>query len=162
MAVQPSTTTSPREMAELVRRMVEGKEDIRFSDLFAEDGVLEYPFAIPGFPSIVEGQERIREFHDNVASGARGLLEMHEVTAVVHETDDPEVVVTEIEHHGMSNVTNRPYRSTALGVIRVRDGRIVHYRDYMNPVRVAELTGQLPKLIELLSASEPSGTAGER
>jgi hypothetical protein len=43
----------------------------------------------------------------------------------VRETTDPEVVVTEITDHGWSHVTGAPYRFTALGVIRVRDGEIV-------------------------------------
>jgi len=51
---------------------------------------------------------------------------------VVRETDDPEVVVTEITHYGQSNVTGAPYRFTALGVIRVRDGEIIRYDDYMD------------------------------
>jgi len=54
---------------------------------------------------------------------------MDGVEALVRETDDPEVVVIEIEHHGRSLVTGEPYRSRALGVIRVRNGQIVHYQD---------------------------------
>jgi ketosteroid isomerase-like protein len=136
-------------MAELTRLMVEGKSDVVFADLFAPDGVMEYPFAIPGFPSTLDGREAIREFF-KAREGIRETLEMAEVTAVVHETDDPEVVITEIEHHGMSHITNAPYQVRALGIIRVRDGEIVHYRDYMNPLALAELTGRLPDLINAL------------
>jgi uncharacterized protein len=78
---------------------------------------------------------------------------MDEVTAEVHETTDPEVVITEIEHHGHSQAINGPYRMRAVGVIRVRDGKIVHYRDYMNPLGLAQLTGRLPQLLERVSAS---------
>ena len=52
-------TDSPREVAELVRRMVEGKDGIVFADLFAEDGVMEYPFGIPGTPLTLTGREAI-------------------------------------------------------------------------------------------------------
>lgn len=53
-------------------------------------------------------------------------------------TDDPEVV-TEIEHHAHSLITGRPYRFRALGVIRVRDGQIVHYDDdYMGATPTPE------------------------
>lgn len=37
---------TPSEIAEQVRRMVAG-EGVVFADLFAVDGVLEYPFACP-------------------------------------------------------------------------------------------------------------------
>jgi hypothetical protein len=61
---------------------------------------------------------------------------MEGVHAQVWETDDPEVVVTQITHHGQSNVTGAPYQFTALGVIRVRGGEIVHY---MDPIALARL-----------------------
>jgi ketosteroid isomerase-like protein len=140
---------SPREVAELVRQMVEGKSGIQFADLFAPDGVLEYPFAIPGVPSTLDGRDAIREAFQ-ARQGIRESLQMSEVTSVVHETGDPEVVITEIEHHGTSHITNAPYQVRALGIMRVRAGKIVHYRDYMNPLAVAELTGQLPDLISAL------------
>ena len=49
---------------------------------------------------------------------------MDGVDLLVRETDDPEVVVIEIEHHGRSVVLDAPYRLRALGVVRVRDGLI--------------------------------------
>ena len=141
-----------REVAELVRRMVEGKEGIVFADLFAEDGVMEYPFGIPGMPLTLDGQEAIRSFFEE-RSGLRDLFDMDEVTAEVYQTDDPEVVITEIKHHGFSHAAKEPYQMRALGIIRVRDGKIVHYRDYMNPLALAHYTGRLPELVANLSGS---------
>ena len=143
---------SPRDVAERVHRMVEGKDGIEFADLFAVDGVLEYPFAPPGTPRTLTGRTEISAFF-GPRKEIRDKFDMHEVTSVVYGTDDPEVVITEIEHHGHSHVTNLPYQVRALGVIRVRDGEIVHYRDYMNPLTLAELTGRLPDLLAALSAS---------
>jgi ketosteroid isomerase-like protein len=77
---------------------------------------------------------------------------MEGVEAVVRQTDDPEVVVTEITHHGYSKAAGRPYRHTALGVIRVRDGEIVRYDDYMNPIATARLLGRTGELAAALSA----------
>lgn len=142
--------TTPREMVELIKKMVEGRDGIMFVELFAEDGVLEYPFAAPGSPSVLNGQKEIREWVGRM-SEMRGMFDIHEVTAVTHETTDPEVVVAEISHRGHSNATNRPYEVTALGIIRVRDGKIVHYKDYMNPLALAELLGRLPTLLSALS-----------
>ena len=147
---------TPREMAELTRRVVEGKDGIFFPDLFAEDGVMEYPFGIPGHLMTLHGQPAIREFFE-ARGGLRDLFDMAEVTATVYETDDPEVVITEIEHHGISHLANAPYQIKVVGIIRVRDGQIVHYRDYLNPVAVAQLTGRAPDLIAMLSEA---GTGG--
>jgi uncharacterized protein len=143
---------TPREVAELVRRMVAG-ENVTFADLFASDGVLVYPFAVPGFqPEEIRGREAIREFFTQLES-ARTQIDMAGVEAVVRETDDPEVVVTEITHHGRSEITGQPYRFTALGVIRVRDGEIIQYDDYMNPVAMAQLFGRTAELTAAMSGA---------
>jgi ketosteroid isomerase-like protein len=139
---------SPREIAEQVRRMVAG-EGVDFADLFAEDGVLTYPFGLPGQPAELRGREAIRDYFKG-RSRSRDLLVMEGVEAVVRETDDPEVVVTEITHHGWSKAAGEHYRHTALGVIRVRDGEIVHYDDYMNPIALARLTGRTGELAAAL------------
>jgi uncharacterized protein len=142
---------SPREVAEQVRRMVTG-EGVVFADLFAPDGVLVYPFAPPGAPAELAGREAIRAFFAGMGS-ARDLLDMEGVEAVVRETDDPEVVVTEITHHGWSRAAGEPYRFTALGVIRVRDGQIVRYEDYMDPIAMARILGRTADLAAALSGA---------
>ncbi|OLT09264.1 hypothetical protein BJF78_31060 [Pseudonocardia sp. CNS-139] len=142
---------SPRDVVEQVRRMVAG-EDGRFADLFAPDGVMRYPFAPPGTPSELAGRDAIAAWFDR-AAGTRDLLRMDGVDAVVHETADPEVVVAEIEHHGHSTALDGPYRFRALGVIRVRDGLIVSYDDYMDPIAMARLLGRTPDLVAALSAA---------
>jgi ketosteroid isomerase-like protein len=139
---------SPREVAEQVRRMVAG-EGVVFADLFAADGVLEYPFAAPGQPPQLRGRETIRAYFE-AASSTRQMLDMDGVDATVRQTDDPEVVVTEIEHHGRSLVTGEPYRFRALGIIRVRDGEIVSYQDYMDPIALARLVGRTADLAAAL------------
>jgi uncharacterized protein len=140
---------SPREVADDVRRMVAG-EDVVFADLFAEDAVFTYPFAVPGGPAKLIGREAIRGFFGSRGE-ARSLFRMDGVDAVIRETDDPEVVVAEIRHHGWSHVTDAPYQHTALGVIRVRDGLIVRYDDYMDPIAVAQLLGRTDDLVAALS-----------
>ena len=142
---------SPREVAEQVRRMVAG-EGVEFADLFAEDGVLAYPFGLPGQPAELRGREAIRSHFSNM-SGARDLLVMEGVEALIRETDDPEVVVAEITHHGWSKAADAPYEHKALGVIRVRGGEIVQYDDYMNPIAVARLLGRTGELADALAGA---------
>jgi ketosteroid isomerase-like protein len=141
---------SPREVAEEVRRMV-GGEDVDFAALFAEDGVLAYPFGLPSQPAELRGRDAIRAYFDQLGH-ARGMLDMDGVESLVRQTDDPEVVVTEITHHGRSKATNQPYRHLALGVIRVRDGEIVRYDDYMDPIAVARLLGRTGELAAALAS----------
>jgi uncharacterized protein len=142
---------TPREIAEQVRKMVAG-EGVVFADLFAADGVIAYPFAPPGHPQELRGHAAIRDFFGRMGR-AREAFAMDGVEAQTWQTDDPEVVVTEITHHGRSAVTGEPYRLTALGVIRVRDGEIVRYDDYMDPIALARLLGRTRELAAALSAT---------
>ncbi|MGF7236014.1 MAG: nuclear transport factor 2 family protein [Frankia sp.] len=142
-------TNGPREVVEMVRRIVAG-EDEDFASLFAEDGVMEYPFAMPGQPRELRGRDAIRDYFA-AATASRAVFEMDGVEALVRETDDSEVVVTEIEHHGRSTVTGQPYRFRALGVIRVRNGQIVSYQDYMDSIALARLLGKTTELATALT-----------
>jgi uncharacterized protein len=141
---------TPREVAGQVRKMVAG-EGVTFADLFAADGVLAYPFASPDHPRELRGRDAIRSYFAGM--GSRQLFVMDGVEAVIRETDDPEVVVTEITHHGQSLVTGAPYRFTALGVIRVREGLIVRYDDYMDPIGLARLLGRAGELAAALAGT---------
>jgi uncharacterized protein len=142
---------TPREIAEQVRKMVAG-EAVVFADLFASDGLLTYPFAPPGHPRELRGREAIRAFFAGLGQ-QRELFAMEGVDAQAWQTDDPEVVVTEITHHGRSAITGTPYRLTALGVIRVRDGEIARYDDYMDPIALARLLGRTRELATALSST---------
>jgi uncharacterized protein len=142
---------TPREVAELVTRMVAG-EPVDFAGLFAADGVQAYPFAPPGWPGEIAGRDAIRAHFSGMAH-YRELFVLEGVEATIRETEDPEVVVTEIRHHGWSRVTESPYRLSAIGVIRVREGEIVRYDDYMDPIAAARLLGRTGDLAAALAGA---------
>ena len=145
---------TPRQVAEQVRKMVAG-EGVVFADLFAADGVLAYPFAAPGQSPELRGRDAIRDHFSGLAR-SRELFVMEGVDAEVWETGDPDVVITQITHHGQSSVTGGPYSLTALGVIRLRDGEIVRYDDYMDPIALARLLGRTGDLAAALATAAPS------
>jgi ketosteroid isomerase-like protein len=99
---------------------------------------LEVPFAPPGIPRRVEGREAIRAF---IRAGAERLRaappQWQFRSIVVHETVDPEVIVTEFEVHGVA--AGGPYQFSNLQVMTVRKGEIVSLRDYWNPLDRPEL-----------------------
>jgi uncharacterized protein len=55
-----------------------------------------------------------------------------------------------VEGGGRSVLLDAPYRFRALGVVRVRDGLIVSYDDYMDPVAMARLLGRTAELAAAL------------
>jgi len=141
----------PRLVVQRLRQAMADKDMDAFADLFARDGVLEYVFAAPGMPARLEGREAIRGFL--MASSAPAQIDIHEMRAVVHETLDPDVVVAEIEHTGITVTTQKPYRLAAIGVMRLRDGEIAHYRDYMDVLSAARALGALPRLLDRLAGA---------
>lgn len=111
-----------------------------FVQMFATDGVMEFPYAPPGVTTRVEGREALAAYLQRFA----GLVEVERISDVVkHETSDPEVSILEFSGFGRGLATGEPYEQRYISVIRIRDGHIVHYKDYWNPLEIIRtLRGQ--------------------
>ena len=102
-----------------------------FPDMFAVDGVLEYPYAPPGLDTPVAGRDAIIANFQRI----RELLRIDGVTDVAEiEVNDPDLVVLEFSGRGEGLLTKEAYNQRYISVIRMRDGNIVHYKDYWNPI----------------------------
>jgi ketosteroid isomerase-like protein len=136
-------TRTPEQIVEHVRRMVAGEETHgQFADLFAEDGVMAYKFPAHHQPEEIKGREEIRAYFNQVRGAAvRERIEIQSVEANCWRTNDPAVAVSEIVHRGWSKVKQDYYTFTAVAIIHLRDGEIVRYDDYMNPLLLTELLG---------------------
>ena len=105
---------------------------VTFIDMMAEDFVMEFPFARPGMQTRIEGRTAVLTYLVSVGQGISVDSISH---VVVHDTADPEVVIVEFEGHGHSLKTGEPYDQRYISVIRTRGGKIVHYKDYWNPIQ---------------------------
>ncbi|GAA2586117.1 nuclear transport factor 2 family protein [Winogradskya consettensis] len=129
-------TATSREVVEQVLAAGLAQDTGSFVDLFAEDGYVEWPYVPAGIPGRVEGREQLREF---LTAQAGGLVKFEEYrNTVIHETTDPEVVIVEYEAHGTVIPTGAPLRQTIIAVLRIQAGLVVSYRDYLNPLVLAE------------------------
>jgi ketosteroid isomerase-like protein len=103
-----------------------------FIDLMSDDFVMEFPYARPGMPTRVEGKvavlTHLMKVGDGVAVDSASNL-------VVHETADPEVVILEFDGHGRALKTGEAYEQRYISVIRARGGKMVHFKDYWNPIQ---------------------------
>jgi ketosteroid isomerase-like protein len=129
-------TATSREVVEQVLRVGREMDTETFVGLFAPDGYVEWPYRPAGIPGRVEGREQIREFLTAQASGFVRFDEYR--NTVIHETTDPEVVIVEYDVHGIVIPTGAPLHQTIIAVLRIRDGLVVSYRDYLNPLVLAE------------------------
>ncbi|MFG1645805.1 nuclear transport factor 2 family protein [Amycolatopsis sp. NPDC049252] len=129
-------TATSREVVERVLRAGLAMDTDTFVGLIAPDGYIEWPYRPAGVPDRLEGREQIREF---LTAQAKGLVRFDEYrNTVIHETTDPEVVIVEYDVHGTVVPTGAPFHQTIIAVLRIRDGLVVSYRDYLNPLVLAE------------------------
>ncbi|TDD43248.1 phzA/B-like protein [Nonomuraea terrae] len=92
------------------------------------------PFAPPGAPRRIAGREEVAAF---TAAGRSALpVRFDEFrTVAVHQTADPDVIVAEYELTGTTATGHRASAAFAL-VIRVRDGRVAHWREYQDTAAI--------------------------
>jgi uncharacterized protein len=136
-----SSATSADVLARRHQLTLDGDAD-GLADLFAPDAVIEMPFGgPPGAPARLEGREAIREYSRQVvASPLR--LESYEV-AELYQTQDPEVVIVEMQGKVTVTTTGRSFTATSIQVLRIREGHIVLVRDFANPRVLADVIGEL-------------------
>jgi uncharacterized protein len=128
---------SPREVVETMLRAGHDMDVDTVVGLMAPDGYIEWPFRPAGVPGRLQGRAEIRDF---LTATAGALIRFDEYRdMVVHETTDPEVIIVEYGAYGTVVATGAPFEQTVIAVFRVRDGRILSYRDYINPLPLAEV-----------------------
>ncbi|MGH3216214.1 MAG: nuclear transport factor 2 family protein [Streptosporangiaceae bacterium] len=134
------TATPADVLARRTRLILNGDAD-GFAALFAPDAVIESSFAGPPGTSVrLAGREAIREYSRRVmASPLR--LEDFEV-AKLYQTEDPEVVITKMRATGTVTATGRSFTTTSVQIIRIRNGHIVHSRDFADPRILEDVTGR--------------------
>ncbi|WP_404369575.1 nuclear transport factor 2 family protein [Corallococcus coralloides] len=104
----------------------------RWLALFADDAVVEFPYAPSlGRPSRLEGIEAIRAYFAPITKHFQGLTftDVRRYPGVDSTTGWLEVHGAATLHPG-----NIPYEQDYVMRVQVRDGRIVHYREYWNPL----------------------------
>ncbi|MBO2456853.1 nuclear transport factor 2 family protein [Actinomadura violacea] len=130
-----SAHTSPADLYRNSLRLLLDKNIPAWVGLWAEDGIMEFPFAPQGWPERLEGKEAIaaymRDYPDHI--------DLHDFPDLrIHQTTDPETVVVEMRGVGRLVETGSPFDMTYIAVVTVQDGLITTYRDYWNPLVVLE------------------------
>jgi ketosteroid isomerase-like protein len=134
-------TVTPADVLALRSQLILNGDADAFAALFAPDAVIESSFAgPPGTPLRLAGQEAIREYSRRVMDSSLRLEDFE--VAKLYQTEDPEVVITEMRATGTVTTTGRSFTTTSVQIIRIRGGRIVHSRDFADPRILEDLTGE--------------------
>jgi uncharacterized protein len=135
------TATPADVLARRRQLMLDGDAD-GFADLFAPDAVLEFCFhGPPGTPVRLEGRDAISEYTRRVMSSPLRIEDFE--VAELYETLDPEVVILEARAKATLTTTGRSISAMSIQVLRIKEGRIVLFRDFADPRIFEELAGEL-------------------
>lgn len=117
------------------------KDDIdggRFFDLLADDIEMEFMCAAPGTPKGISGRQTIIE----AFAGYGDTLTLESCTlSNYYRTDKPGVVIVEYTGLGHGTQTGKVYDQRYLSVLTTKDRKIVHWRDYWDPIAALEAIG---------------------
>jgi len=97
----------------------------------AENAVFEFLYNFPGFTNRIEGRAAYMDWfggYSNILHSADNLR--------VHKSMEPGVVILEYEVHGIAPSTGKPYDNRFCSVIKIKNRKIVHWRDYMDSLTV--------------------------
>jgi ketosteroid isomerase-like protein len=133
-------TPTPRAVLDAMLALINSRDWAELAALYSRDAVLETPFAaapdrvVAGLPAIRERLER--------ATAVPVSLRPRNV--VVHETQDPEVLIAEFDYDGTVLSTGAIFEGSTIRLLRVQEGHIVHMRAYQNHSAILDAAAGRP------------------
>ncbi len=126
------------------------KDAQNFLDMCAEDIVFEFPFAPPAAVHRLEGKDALADYLPRVAD----LVEIESMQLVAsHEVHQNESYIIEFTCRGISRQNDARYDQDYISVIKLRDGLIIHYKDYWNPLVVLQTADTEEQLRAILKGN---------
>jgi ketosteroid isomerase-like protein len=114
----------------------------RAADFFADDGVLELPYAPEGFPDYHVGREAIAAFLRRFPSYYRRIRYLDRRLDLF---DDGSGLTAEYRGE-WETVKGRPYNNAYVALLWVRNGQITRLREFFNPLVWLASLGRAPTL----------------
>jgi ketosteroid isomerase-like protein len=110
-----------------------------FFDLLDEGVIVDYVVSVPGYPRRVVGREAVMELYRDYR--ATGIVLHSADELAVHHDREASVVVLEYALHGRVTGTGRAYDNRFVSVLTIKDRKVTHWRDYLDPVAVFNAIG---------------------
>jgi ketosteroid isomerase-like protein len=125
-------------VAQGLNGLVDGAD---FFDIHAEDVVVEFIITVPTYPRRIVGREALAELYADYGNSI-----VQTGSSDVHRYHDPEKssVILEYTMHGTVVSTGAPYVNRFVSVISIEGRKIVHWRDYLDPLAVFAAFGDGP------------------
>ena len=127
---------------DLLRRSLDtflAKDMKGWTDLCDENVVAEFPFAPEGSPARLEGRTALYEYLRNYPD----IIDVRAIPSLrIYSSDDPNVAIAEWSASGRVLANGNAYEMSYATFVTFRDGFIVNYREYWNPIAfIAAMSG---------------------
>jgi ketosteroid isomerase-like protein len=142
-AIPGASMNQPPTPHEVFLQLVNGVAEGRWSELpelYAEQTDVTHPFHPLRAPAL-RTRDELRAHFTPPAGGPE--FERKPANIRIHDTADPEVIVAEFEYRGTVLATGESFAVPCIFVLRVRDGKIVESRDYIDPLGMPRVLGRL-------------------
>jgi uncharacterized protein len=126
--------------ADLFRRHLSLMGNPDEGSIYADDIVVDLPYAPKHHTGRMEGKAAVLRFLTNIGVY---FEDVQIGDPKIYETSDPNVIIAEYPGSSTSKETGLPYRQNYVSFVTVRDGKIVHIREYYNPITVLVATGEM-------------------
>ena len=128
--LQEAQALVQRYLQTIVKKDIEG-----WMNLWDDNFVLEFPYAPQGRPRQIEDKATLYPYIQNVIKD----LEIVSIAQPqIYLTQYPDLIIAEITGEGRLLSTGRAYRTNYVWMMRTRDGKLIHMRDYWNPLALME------------------------
>jgi uncharacterized protein len=107
-----------------------GKDAQAWVNLFADSAVVEFPYA-SNSPKRLEGKSTIYNYIKDVTAQMQDLVFTNIHTYL---TTNPNVLFAEVHGEAVIVTTGKHYQQDYVMRLETKDGKIIHYREYWNPI----------------------------
>jgi len=126
-----------RENAEPFYQIImEGLKDevdgAHFWDAVAEEAVFEFLYNFPGFTNKIEGKKAYMDWFANYFTE---LIKADDLR--VYKDREQQIIILEYRVYGSVPATGKTYDNRFCSIIKIKDRKIIHWRDYMDSLAAA-------------------------
>jgi uncharacterized protein len=110
-----------------------------------------FRFAPQGRPNRIEGKTALYPYIQEILNDVefRSILQQQ-----IYLTQDPDIIVVEITIEGHIISTEGPYNGKYVWIMRMKDGKLIHQRDYWSPLALLKIKGGLDASKQNIKVSE--------
>ena len=133
----PVSARTPRDVLRLYHRALTRRSADELAELYADGAVHEFSVPVTHRPAVCRGRDAVRDAYRTAWAREPVAVQSLENVFVRQPGDDPEVIVGQWQVRGTLLTTGERVQVNGLLFLQVRDGLIVHARDFLDGLEAA-------------------------